>query len=122
MFCIFANVNDKMTANMATDKTAYWLDIANEDLEVAEDLFKTKRWLYVAFMCHQVIEKTFKVGMINNMNIEARYPDYKTGIARSLSEQKCREIIDKTKQMQQWIIQEFLPETKPSSSSETTSE
>jgi hypothetical protein len=52
MFCIFANVNDKMTANMATDKTAYWLDIANEDLEVAEDLFKTKRWLYVAFMCH----------------------------------------------------------------------
>ena len=122
MFCIFANVNDKMTANIATDKTAYWLDIANEDLEVAEDLFKTKRWLYVAFMCHQVIEKTFKVGMINNMNIEARYPDYKTGIARSLSEQKCREIIDKTKQMQQWIIQESLPETKPSSSSETTSE
>ena len=60
--------------------------------------------------------------MINNMNIEARYPDYKTGIARSLSDQKSREIIDKTKQMQQWIIQESLPETKPSSSSETTSE
>ena len=33
---------------MATDKVAYWLDIANEDIEVAEDLFKTKRWLYVA--------------------------------------------------------------------------
>ena len=118
---------------MATDKTAYWLDIANEDLEVAEDLFKTKRWLYVAFMCHQVIEKTLKaywcavrddeppyvhnhrrlaegcglydkmndeqrrfLGMINNMNIEARYPDYKTGIARSLSDQKSREIIDKS--------------------------
>ena len=31
----------------------YWIDIANEDLEVAEDLFKTKHWLYVAFMCHQ---------------------------------------------------------------------
>lgn len=125
---------------MAIDKVAYWLDIANEDIEVAEDLFKTKRWLYVAFMCHQVIEKTLKaywnavredeppyvhnhrrlaegcglynqmndeqrrfLGMINNMNIEARYPDYKTGIARSLSEQSCRNIIDETKQLQQWI-------------------
>ena len=27
---------------MATDKVAYWLDIANEDLDVAEDLFKAK--------------------------------------------------------------------------------
>ena len=43
------------------------------------------------------------LGMINNMNIEARYPDYKTGIARSLSEQSCRNIIDETKQLQQWI-------------------
>ena len=41
---------------MATDKVAYWLDIADEDLGVAVDLYKAKRWLYVAFMCHQVIE------------------------------------------------------------------
>lgn len=45
---------------MATDKVAYWLDIADEDLGVAEDLYKAKRWLYVAFMCHQAIEKTLK--------------------------------------------------------------
>ena len=45
---------------MATDKVAYWLDIADEDLGVAEDLYKAKRWLYVAFMCHQSIEKTLK--------------------------------------------------------------
>ena len=144
---------------MGIDKVAYWLDIANEDLEVAEDLFKTKRWLYVAFMCHQSIEKTLKaywnavredeppyvhnhrrlaegcelyvqmsdeqrkfLGIISNMNIEARYPEYKTGIARSLNEQSCRDIIDKTKQMQQWIVKKFSPETKLSASSETTSE
>ena len=29
-------------------------------LGVAEDLYKAKRWLYVAFMCHQAIEKTLK--------------------------------------------------------------
>lgn len=45
---------------MSIDKFKYWIDIANEDLAVAEDLFKAKRWLYVAFMCHQVIEKTLK--------------------------------------------------------------
>lgn len=37
-----------------------WLDIVAEDMSVAEDLFKTGHWLYVAFMCHQVIEKTLK--------------------------------------------------------------
>ena len=144
---------------MATDKVAYWLSIANEDLEVAEDLFKTKRWLYVAFMCHQVIEKTLKaywnasrddeppyihnhrrlaegtglysqmsdaqrrfLGTVSNMNIEARYPEYKTGIAQSLNEQRCRDIINETKQLQQWIIQKFSPETKPSESTKTTNE
>ena len=159
MFCIFANVNDKMKANMATDKTAYWLDIADYDLDTAEAMHQTGRWLYVAFMCHQVIEKTLKaywcatqddeppyvhnhrrlaegcglyeemsgeqrrfLGMINNMNIEARYPDYKSGIARSLNEQTSRNIIDETKQMQQWIKDKFLPAMKPSASSETTSE
>ena len=141
------------------EKVQYWLDIADEDFEVAEDLFNSKRWLYVAFMCHQVIEKTLKaywcgtrddgppyvhnhrrlaegcgiydgmsgeqrrfLGLINNMNIEARYPDFKSGIARSLNEQTSRSIIDETKQLQQWIKGKFLPETKPSASSETTSE
>ena len=42
------------------EKVKYWLDIADGDLEVAEDLYKTQRWLYVAFMCHQVVEKTLK--------------------------------------------------------------
>ena len=144
---------------MAIDKFEYWQDIAREDLDVAEDLFKAKRWLYVAFMCHQVIEKTLKaywnamredeppyvhnhrrlaegsglysemsdeqrrfLGEISNMNIEARYPEYKTGVARSLNEQKCQEIIDKTKQMQEWILEKCSPATKPSNSSATTSE
>lgn len=35
---------------MSIDKFKYLIGIANEDLAVAEDLFKAKRWLYVAFM------------------------------------------------------------------------
>lgn len=49
-----------ITSTMAIDKVAYWLDIASNDLDTAEYLFKGGRWLYVAFMCHQVIEKTLK--------------------------------------------------------------
>lgn len=130
-----------------------------EDLGVAEDLWKAKRWLYVAFMCHQAIEKTLKaywchvredeppyihnhrrlaegaglyaqmtmeqrtfLGQISNMNIEARYPDYKTGIARVLNGQKCHDVIDETQKLQQWILQKCSAETKPSSLSEPTSE
>ena len=37
-----------------------WLAIVTEDLSVAEDLYKTRHWLYVGFMCHQVVEKTLK--------------------------------------------------------------
>lgn len=42
------------------EKVTYWLDIADYDLETAEAMYRTQRWLYVAFMCHQVIEKTIK--------------------------------------------------------------
>ena len=45
---------------MAIDKVSYWIDIADYDLGTAEDLYKSGRWLYVPFMCHQTIEKTLK--------------------------------------------------------------
>ena len=45
---------------MAIDKVTYWIGIADYDLETADAMFITKRWLYVAFMCHQAIEKTLK--------------------------------------------------------------
>ena len=42
------------------ERSDKWLAIVAEDLSVAEDLYKTGHWLYTAFMCHQVIEKTLK--------------------------------------------------------------
>lgn len=42
------------------EKVKYWLEIADYDYETAHAMLKTKRWLYVAFMCHQVIEKVLK--------------------------------------------------------------
>ena len=42
------------------NNSAYWLDIVDYDLATAEAMYSTGRWLYVGFMCHQVIEKVLK--------------------------------------------------------------
>ena len=42
------------------EKIRYWMDIAEYDLEMAEAMLETGRYLYVGFMCHQAIEKILK--------------------------------------------------------------
>jgi HEPN domain-containing protein len=41
-------------------KIKYWIDLSDYDLETAEAMLQSKRYLYVGFMCHQSIEKAFK--------------------------------------------------------------
>ena len=121
-----------------------WLDIVKEDLNVAEDLYKTRHWLYVAFMCHQVIEKALKsywcicrdddppyihsheriakgcglytkmseeqkdfLALIRDMNIEARYQEFKDAAARNLNSENTAEILNTTKQLHAWILHEI---------------
>lgn len=55
--------NCKVTENMENEinaKIEYWIEIAAYDLATAKALLETKRFLYVGFMCHQVIEKMLK--------------------------------------------------------------
>jgi len=47
------------------DRISYWLEIAEYDLETARDMLAAGRYLYVGFMCHQVIEKTLKAAVAN---------------------------------------------------------
>jgi len=42
------------------EKVQYWVDLSDYDLETAEGMMQIKKYLYVAFMCHQAIEKIFK--------------------------------------------------------------
>ena len=42
------------------DKVVYWVDIADYDYDTAKALIESKRYFYVAFMYHQVIEKMLK--------------------------------------------------------------
>ena len=45
---------------MTTDRSAYWVDLAEYDLDTAVAMLAAGRRLYVGFLCHQVIEKMFK--------------------------------------------------------------
>ena len=42
------------------EKYEHWLDIAQYDLETAQSMLSSGRWLYVVFMCQQAIEKLSK--------------------------------------------------------------
>jgi HEPN domain-containing protein len=41
-------------------KIQHWINLSDYDVETAEAMLQTKRYLYVGFMCHQVVEKIFK--------------------------------------------------------------
>jgi HEPN domain-containing protein len=47
-------------AMSSQEKFEYWLDAAQYDLQSAEAMLTTGRWLYVAFMCQQAVEKLVK--------------------------------------------------------------
>lgn len=53
------------------EKFDYWLDISEYDLETAEANYKSGRYLYVAFMCQQAIEKIMKGLHVLYLNKEA---------------------------------------------------
>ena len=125
---------------MQQDKVKYWVELADYDYETAQAMFETKRFLYVGFMCHQVIEKMLKaywskvleepalkihhlsrlaaksglidelteeqLGFIDSLeplNIEARYPSYKEQLMKVLTQEYCKELLDKTRALQSWI-------------------
>jgi HEPN domain-containing protein len=122
------------------DKCKYWLELSDYDIETAEAMFNTKRFLYVGFMCHQAVEKILKayynkvydepapythnlfflversklaselseeqkdlIDQLEPLNIESRYPSHKEKIFKTLSEEYCVQIINKTKELLGWI-------------------
>ncbi len=121
-----------------------WLEQVDEDISAAECLLQGGHWLYVAFLCHQAIEKTIKAywlssreddppyihdhykllercGLASKLNadqerflelmspmyIAARYPEHKRRVAQMLNDNGCRHIIEETKKIRQWILQQY---------------
>ena len=50
------------------EKVEYWLNLANYDLGTAKFLQRGRKYLYVCFMCQQVVEKALKAA-ITKINI-----------------------------------------------------
>ena len=42
------------------NKVEYWLELCDDDMKVAKNLLKSKDYLWMAFLCHLVIEKSIK--------------------------------------------------------------
>ena len=52
-------LSPKVVGNLSDyDKSSYWFEGAEYDLQTARAMLDTKRYLYVGFMCHQVAEKS----------------------------------------------------------------
>ena len=51
---------NKMCSMTNEEKVEHWTELSEYDLETADAMLQTKRYLYVGFMCHQVVEKIFK--------------------------------------------------------------
>ncbi|MBI3752624.1 MAG: HEPN domain-containing protein [Deltaproteobacteria bacterium] len=68
-----------------------WIDIAQEDLEVAKELLQSGRYLYATFFCQQATEKAFKAVIEKEQNQE---PPYIHNLARlaDLAGYQCDEI------------------------------
>lgn len=45
---------------MELDRVTYWTEVPDYDLDTADAMMRTGRWLYVGYMCHQCLEKIFK--------------------------------------------------------------
>jgi len=85
------------------EKVQYWLDIADYDLETAKSMLKTKRFLYVGFMCHQVIEKGLKA---RYAHVKNEIPPYSHNLTQ-LAEKS--EIIHKMSEQQQNFLDVLQP-------------
>jgi HEPN domain-containing protein len=131
-------------AFIVLDKVQYWLELCDDNLITAKWLLEGKRYLDMAFFCHQITEKALKAVVasiseeappkihdlkklaklgkildnfseeqlaflveLDPFNIEARYPDYKANIAKTLTLEKCERIIKETEGFLCWIKQQL---------------
>lgn len=81
------------------NKIKYWIDLSDYDLETAEAMLYSKRYLYVGFMCHQSIEKAFKAYFSKLKSETAPYSHSLSYLAKQgdfyeLFSEKQKEFID----------------------------
>ena len=68
-----------------------WISLAEYDLATANDMLKSKRYLYVAFMCQQAIEKILKACYVKEYMAT---PPYTHNLLRLIKELSIKDETD----------------------------
>ncbi len=58
---------------LMSKKVTYWKELSDYDMETADAMFKSGRYLYVGFMAHQAIEKILKAYFVRIKNETAPF-------------------------------------------------
>jgi HEPN domain-containing protein len=85
---------------------AYFVNLKSESVPYSHSLsyLAKKASLYDKFTEEQ---KNF-LDQVEPLNIEARYPSQKERLLKSLTHDKCLEIIEETSKLQKWIKEKLL--------------
>lgn len=86
-----------------TENIAYWVSIAEYDLETAHAMLRTKRYLYVGFMCHQAVEKMLKADFWAKNETMPPYVHHLKRLAEGSG------ILSKLSEEQLDLIEELIP-------------
>ena len=80
---------------------AYWCAKSKEITPMSHNLINIAQSCGLNSLLNEP-QKMF-ISELMPMNVEARYPSYKEALLKALSESKCKELLDKTHELQQWI-------------------
>ena len=89
----------------AKRKSEYWFGLASDDLDVAKIMLDSKKYLYVGFFCHLLIEKALKgyywlaIEKEPPYTHNLRYIAEKSGLVEELVEDQL-ELLDRLMPMQ----------------------
>ncbi|MCL2054389.1 MAG: HEPN domain-containing protein [Oscillospiraceae bacterium] len=126
------------------DKVEYWLDLADDDVNVSKSLFEKKHYLQMGFFCHLIVEKALKAIVakvthevppkthhlkklavkaeihdklsdkqltlledLSPLQIEARYPEYKESLAKTLTADYCKQLLKETEEFLCFVKKEL---------------
>ena len=91
-----------------------WLEQVDEDISAAECLFQSGHLLYVAFLCHQAIEKTLKAYYTATHDDDPPYTHSHTRLANlcGLTDELSSEHLDFIDLMVPMYIRSRYPEQK----------
>jgi HEPN domain-containing protein len=85
------------------NKAEYWLELCDDDIPVAKNLFKSKDWLWMSFICHLIVEKSLKAVIADRTAEEPK----RTHDLAKLAEQAGIE--EKLSETQMAFLEELTP-------------